>query len=122
VRNTWRLDPFGGHLYVFLGRRLDRVKILVWDRNGFVLYYKRLSQGRFRMPAIASGAKHVQMGRDGVGHAAGWYRRSIRPTARHVDAARCIHGAADVAASRSADEKLDHLDLFHERIDAPARL
>src|SRR5271154_7139021 len=52
VRSTWRLDPFGGHLFVFLGRRLDRVKILVWDRNGFVLYYKRLSQGRFRMPKV----------------------------------------------------------------------
>jgi transposase len=61
VRTAWRLDPFGGHLFVFLGRRLDRVKILVWDRNGFVLYYKRLSQGRFRMPTIAPGAKHVQM-------------------------------------------------------------
>jgi transposase len=61
VRGAWRLDPFGGHLFVFLGRRLDRVKILVWDRNGFVLYYKRLSQGRFRMPKVASGAKHVQM-------------------------------------------------------------
>jgi transposase len=61
VRSAWHLDPFAGHLFVFLGRRLDRVKILVWDRNGFVLYYKRLSQGRFRMPTIASGAKHVQM-------------------------------------------------------------
>jgi transposase len=61
VRNAWRLDPFAGHLFVFLGRRLDRVKVLVWDRNGFVLYYKRLSQGRFRMPTIASGSRHVQM-------------------------------------------------------------
>jgi transposase len=50
VRGVWHLNPFDGHLFVFLGRRLDRVKILVWDRNGFVLYYKRLSQGRFRMP------------------------------------------------------------------------
>jgi transposase len=43
VRTAWRLDPFGGHLFVFLGRRLDRVKILVWDRNGFVLYYNQPS-------------------------------------------------------------------------------
>jgi transposase len=61
VRNTWKLDPFEGHLFVFMGRRLDRVKILVWDRNGFVLYYKRLSQGRFRMPSIPAGATRVQM-------------------------------------------------------------
>jgi transposase len=61
VRHTWRLNPFDGHLFVFLGRRLDRVKILVWDRNGFVLYYKRLSQGRFRMPSIPAGATQVEM-------------------------------------------------------------
>lgn len=61
VRNTWQLNPFDGHLFVFLGRRIDRVKILVWDRNGFVLYYKRLSQGRFRMPSIPPGATRVEM-------------------------------------------------------------
>jgi transposase len=61
VRNVWRLNPFDGHLFVFLGRRIDRVKILVWDRNGFVLYYKRLSQGRFRMPEVAKGAQRVEM-------------------------------------------------------------
>ena len=61
VRNEWKLNPFDGHLFVFLGRRLDRVKILVWDRNGFVLYYKRLSQGRFRMPVIPESAERVEM-------------------------------------------------------------
>ena len=61
VRNAWRLNPFEGHLFVFLGRRLDRVKILVWDRNGFVLYYKRLSQGRFRMPRVPAGAERIEM-------------------------------------------------------------
>jgi transposase len=61
VRGTWKLNPFEGHLFVFLGKRLDRVKILVWDRNGFVLYYKRLSQGRFRMPAIPADATRVEM-------------------------------------------------------------
>lgn len=61
VRNVWGLDPFEGHLFVFLGRRLDRVKILAWDRNGFVLYYKRLSQGRFRMPVVPANATRVEM-------------------------------------------------------------
>jgi transposase len=61
VRSEWRLNPFDGHLFVFLGRRLDRVKILVWDRNGFVLYYKRLSQGRFRMPKIPVDVTRVEL-------------------------------------------------------------
>jgi transposase len=61
VRGVWHLNPFDGHLFVFLGRRLDRVKILVWDRNGFVLYYKRLSQGRFRMPKVPADATRVEL-------------------------------------------------------------
>jgi transposase len=54
-------DLFSGHLYVFTSRRGDRMKILVWDRGGFVLYYKRLEQGRFRLPEIAPGAEEVQL-------------------------------------------------------------
>lgn len=61
VRSEWRLNPFEGDLFVFLGRRLDRVKILVWDRNGFVLYYKRLSQGRFRLPRIPADVTRVEL-------------------------------------------------------------
>jgi transposase len=61
VRNEWRLNPFDGHLFVFLGRRLDRVKILVWDRNGFVLYYKRLSQGHFNMPKVPADAVRLEL-------------------------------------------------------------
>jgi transposase len=53
VRREWGEERlFGGHLFVFLGRRLDRCKILFWDRGGFVLYYKRLEQGRFRPPKL----------------------------------------------------------------------
>ena len=54
-------DLFSGHLYVFTSKRGDRVKILVWDHSGFVLYYKRLEKGRFRLPEIAAGAEEVQL-------------------------------------------------------------
>ena len=59
VRNVLTLDPYGGHLFVFVGRRGDRVKVLFWDRGGFVLYYKRLARGRFRMPRVPAGADRV---------------------------------------------------------------
>lgn len=59
VHSQFKMDPLGGHLFVFVGRRVDRVKVLFWDRGGFVLYYKRLARGRFRMPRIAKGADSV---------------------------------------------------------------
>jgi len=49
-------DVYSGHLYVFGGRRRDRVKILTFDRGGFVLLYKRLESGRFRWP-VAGGPR-----------------------------------------------------------------
>jgi transposase len=59
VRSVLVLDPFAGHLFVFVGRRGDRIKVLFWDRGGFVVYYKRLARGRFRMPRIPDGADRV---------------------------------------------------------------
>ena len=54
-------DLYSGALYVFRGRRADRVKILVWDRGGFVVYYKRLEQGRFRWPEVDEQASEVEL-------------------------------------------------------------
>jgi len=45
-------DVFSGHLYVFMSRRRDRVKILAWDSGGFVLWTKRLELGRFKLPQV----------------------------------------------------------------------
>ena len=42
VEGTLKKDPCSGHLFVFVGKSKDKVKILFWDRNGFVLYLKRL--------------------------------------------------------------------------------
>lgn len=52
---------FTGDLFVFLGRRMDRCKILFWERGGLVLYYKRLEQGRFQAPQLAADAKTIEM-------------------------------------------------------------
>jgi transposase len=61
VRNQWKLDLYGGHLFVFIGRKSDRCKILFFDRGGFVLYYKRLERGRFRLPVVAAGATSLSL-------------------------------------------------------------
>ena len=59
IVKSWGLDPFSGDLFAFVGKRRDRVKILVWHRGGFVLLYKRLEKGRFRIPQVKPGAKRV---------------------------------------------------------------
>jgi transposase len=48
-------DPFSGQLYVFRGKRGDRVKILWWDGDGLCLFAKRLERGRFVWPQATSG-------------------------------------------------------------------
>ncbi len=50
VMEVLRANPLEGHLFVFRGRRADRIKALVWDRNGFVVWYKRLERGKYRWP------------------------------------------------------------------------
>lgn len=50
VRNELGRDPADGSVYIFINRRRDKVKMLVWDRTGFVLYYKSLESGTFEFP------------------------------------------------------------------------
>jgi transposase len=61
VRTGWGEDVYSGHLFVFVSRKGDRVKILTFSRGGFVLYYKRLETGRFRLPAVDAEARAVQL-------------------------------------------------------------
>lgn len=48
VKDHLNMNPFSGDVYLFINRRRDRIKLLVWDRTGFWLLYKRLEQGRFQ--------------------------------------------------------------------------
>jgi len=53
------LDPLSGHLFAFVNKRRDRVKVLYWDGDGLAVWAKRLERGTFRIPA--AGADRLEM-------------------------------------------------------------
>jgi transposase len=56
VQNVLQADPFSGHVFIFRGRRGDRVKLLWWDGQGLCLLAKRLERGRFIWPTTKEGS------------------------------------------------------------------
>ena len=50
VRQGLGRDPLSGEVFIFLNRRRTIIKLLVWDRSGFVLWSKRLERGTFELP------------------------------------------------------------------------
>ena len=54
VQQSFRLDPFSDSLFLFCGKRRDRIKALYWEGDGFVLLYKRLERGNFQWPRSES--------------------------------------------------------------------
>jgi transposase len=77
-------DPLSGHVFVFRNKAADRVKLLVWDEDGYVIYYKRLEAGTFRFPqsgdqaGVAIRAADLLMLLDGVDLASVRRRRRYR--------------------------------------------
>lgn len=61
VQHTFSMDPYANNLYLFCGRRCDRIKALHYEPTGFVLFYKRLNveSGRFRWPRNEAEARQI---------------------------------------------------------------
>lgn len=62
VRDQLGTDPFDGSIFVFFNRRRDRIKLLLWDGNGFWLLYKRLESGTYER-LRASDSKRLALSR-----------------------------------------------------------
>lgn len=61
VRDYLGNDPLSGHLFLFVSRGRDRLKLLYWDSDGYALWYKRLEEGTFRVPAVKSADRSVEL-------------------------------------------------------------
>ncbi len=60
VRNEFKLDPTDtGNIFLFCGKRTDRIKALIYEQDGFVLLYKRLVNGSFIWPRNESDAREI---------------------------------------------------------------
>lgn len=62
VRGVLHGDPLSGHVFLFLNRRKNMVKLLVWTRGGFTIVHKRLERGTFSFPQrVTSAATRVEI-------------------------------------------------------------
>ena len=59
VQGSFHLDLFSGSLFLFCGRRVDRIKALYWDTDCFVLLYKRLERGQYQWPRTPEEVKEL---------------------------------------------------------------
>ena len=59
VQQNFKLDVFSGSLFLFCGKRCDRIKVLLWEADGFVLMYKRLENGKYKWPRDSKEAKQI---------------------------------------------------------------
>lgn len=61
VRDGLGADPLSGDIFVFRNKSADRIKLLLWEEDGFAIWYKRLENGTYRFPAVADGDAHVEV-------------------------------------------------------------
>jgi len=64
VINAMQSTPTSGDVFIFINKRQTHIKLLYWDRTGFVIFYKRLESGTFELPE--SSATHVEIAQDAL--------------------------------------------------------
>lgn len=61
IRHALAYDPLSGHVFVFLNRRRNQVKLILWTRGGFTIVHKRLDRNTFRLPTAPDDAKVISI-------------------------------------------------------------
>jgi transposase len=64
VSDTLQHDPLSGALFLFINRRRDRMKVLYWDGDGLAIWYRRLEQGTFQIPAASDQHSAIEIRSD----------------------------------------------------------
>ncbi len=61
AQEIFEQDPCSGHLFLFLNRSRDRIKLLFWDRDGFCIFYKRLERGTFQLLTTTNDDEGIEL-------------------------------------------------------------
>ncbi len=64
VRDGLKRDPLSGDIFIFFNGRRNQVKLLLWERDGFSIYYKRLECGTYELPSIDGQTVSVELRSD----------------------------------------------------------
>ncbi len=64
VQNQMEFKATGGDVFIFINRRRDRIKLLIWNGDGFWIHYKRLEKGTFQIPRHSVKSNHLEIGHD----------------------------------------------------------
>ena len=64
VRDALQKDPLSGDVFIFFNKRRSQVKLLLWERDGFSIYHKRLERGTYELPSVTGYSTSVELRND----------------------------------------------------------